>query len=238
MLEDVAPPVPAPAGAVEYPTSDGKPMGESDLHRDQMVDLILALQQFYRDDPRVYATGNLVFYYEEGNRRRHLSPDVMVVFGVPQGRRLVYKLWEEGKAPSLVIEVTSRTTRREDLGKKKQLYERFGVEEYVLFDPTGDYLEPRLQIHRLTGDGYRRAPAEDDLLRTVGLRAVVVDGWLRLQEPATGRLLPTPREAEARAAEQAARAAEQAARADREAEARRRLEREVAELRARLEDAR
>lgn len=210
MLKDVPQPVPAPGDAVEYPTRDGKPMGESDVHRDQIVDLICALQDFYRDKPQVYVTGNLMFYYEEGNRKRHLSPDVMVVHGVPKGQRMLYKLWEEGKAPSLVFEITSRTTRREDLGKKKRLYEQFGVQEYVLFDPTGDYLEPRLQIHRLGQEGYELLPPDDTFLRSVGLNAVVVEGALRLQEPERGSLLLTPRE---RAVE---------------------LEREVAELRARL----
>ncbi|MFL6236818.1 MAG: Uma2 family endonuclease [Thermoanaerobaculia bacterium] len=67
-----------------------------------------------------------------------VSPDVFLVRGVPKTpRRRVYKLWEEGEAPSLVIEVTSDSTSDEDTGKKKGIYERLGVEEYLLSIPWG-----------------------------------------------------------------------------------------------------
>jgi Uma2 family endonuclease len=82
-----------------------------------------------------------------------------------------YLLWEE-TPPSLVVEVTSRKTRREDQGPKKSLYERIGIEEYVLFDPYGDYLRPRLQGHRLVEERYQPIPLAEDgtlLSRTTGL---------------------------------------------------------------------
>ena len=41
--------------------------------------------------------------------------------------------------------VMSRSTRGEDQGKKRRLYERLGVREYWQYDPTGDYLKPALQ---------------------------------------------------------------------------------------------
>ena len=34
--------------AVDYPTSDGRPMGETDLHRQDMVDVIQTLQDSLR----------------------------------------------------------------------------------------------------------------------------------------------------------------------------------------------
>ena len=69
---------------VDYPTSDGKPMAETDLHRQDMVDVIETLQDFFAGDPQVYVTGNLLLLYEEGNRRKHVAPDVFVVRGVPK----------------------------------------------------------------------------------------------------------------------------------------------------------
>ena len=96
---------------VYYPESDGKPMAESDLHRDEMVRAIQTLQDAYAGRPDVYVSGNLLLYYEEGNPRASVAPDVMVVFGVPKlPLRRVYKLWEEGAAPSVVIEITSPST--------------------------------------------------------------------------------------------------------------------------------
>ena len=60
-----------------------------------------------------------------------------------------------GNAP-FVLEVTSDTTQKKDLGDKKAIYQRLGVDEYFLFDPLGDYLKPRLQGYRLgTGGRYR-----------------------------------------------------------------------------------
>lgn len=50
----------------------------------------------------------------------------------------------------MVIEVSSRKTRREDLGPKKGTYEMMGVQEYYLFDPLGEYLETPLVGYRLT----------------------------------------------------------------------------------------
>lgn len=220
MLKDVAQPVPAPGEVVEYPTRDGRPMGETDVHRDQMMDLIHALQVRYLDEPEVYVTGNLLLFYDEGNGNRHVSPDVMVVHGVAARRRDVYKLWEE-EAPSVIFEITSRSTRSEDLGTKKGLYELMGVREYVLFDPREEYLEPRLRLYRLTPEGYRLLAPGDVLLETLGLELVVLEGALRLRDPGSGALLPTRMESEARA--------------EGEARARRQAEEEVAALKREVE---
>lgn len=88
---------------VDYPYSDGQPMAESDVHRDEMVDLIEALKRRYRDTPGVYVAGNLFVYYRKGDPRSVVAPDVFLVRGVPKRRRLIYKLWEEGSVPALVI---------------------------------------------------------------------------------------------------------------------------------------
>lgn len=89
-------------------------------------------------------------YYEEGDPTQVVAPDVFVVKGVPRQKRRTYKVWEEGKGPDVVIEVSSRKTRREDLGPKKGTYEMMGVQEYYLFDPLGEYLETPLVGYRLT----------------------------------------------------------------------------------------
>src|SRR5712692_4003730 len=101
-----------------YPTSDGRPMAETDWHRDIMCALIKVLQAFYASDPLVYVSGNLLLYYVPGNKRRHVSPDVFIVKGVHKHQRPYYLLWEEKKSPNLIIEVTSSSTRSEDVKKK------------------------------------------------------------------------------------------------------------------------
>ena len=229
---------------IYYPESDGKPMAESDLHRDVMTDLIHALKARYIGEPNVYVGGNLLLYYVEGDPRKSVSPDVLVTWGIRKGRRKTYLLWKEGRAPGFVIEVTSDTTRSEDLGKKKELYLRLGVEEYILFDPLGDYLHPRLQGHRLVLGRYQPIPLEPDgslLSRATGLRLRIEGENLRLIDEATGeRLLFAEEERAARLAERAARlAAEEEARsarerAEQETRARRALEEEIERLRREL----
>ncbi len=139
-----------PAAEVEYPESDGEPMAETDIHRDLMTDALLhPLKERFRHESDVYVSGNLFLYYEKGNRSAVVAPDVFVVFGVPNRRRRIYKLWEEGQSPDVVFELTSQSTYREDLSDKRLVYERLGVREYFLFDPLRDYLRPPLQGFRL-----------------------------------------------------------------------------------------
>jgi Uma2 family endonuclease len=179
--------------AVDYPTSDGRPMAETDIHRQDMMDLIVTLQDLFAADPNVYVTGNLLLYYEEGNRRRHISPDVFVVRGVPKlPLRDYYLLWEEGKAPDVVMEITSKTTRREDQKKKLVLYrDVLKVPEYFQFDPTEDYLRPPMQGHRLDQGNYVPIAAIDGRLPSTVLGMHLErDGLeLRLYDPVAGRRL-------------------------------------------------
>jgi Uma2 family endonuclease len=182
---------------VDYPTSDGKPMAETDLHRDEMVDLIQTLQRHFADEPDVYVTGNILLYYEEGNRRKHVSPDVFMVRGVPKKLRDYYLLWLEGKGPEAVIELTSKTTKREDRGKKRILYrDVLRVPEYFQFDPMEDYLKPPFQGHRLeNGEYVPIEPVEGRLPSAVlGLHLERDGQHLRLFYPRTRQRLLTPKE--------------------------------------------
>src|SRR5512141_2139377 len=119
---------------VLYPESDGKPMGETDEHRDAMIRHIQILQDYYQGQ-QVYVSGDLLVYYEQGNPRKFVVPDVFVVKGVVPRQRRIYKIWVEGKGPDAVIETTSRKTRRKDTNDKPLLYARLGVKEYFLYDP-------------------------------------------------------------------------------------------------------
>lgn len=173
---------------IEYPESDGQPMAETDLHREEMFDLIRALTRRYRDVPDVYVSGNLFFYYVQGDPRAVVAPDVFLVRGVPKRQRRIYKLWEEGRVPSLVIELTSDSTQDEDIDKKKLVYQRLGVEEYFLHDPFQDYLDPALQGFRLVKGQYQPLrPGPDSSLPSLstGLRLRTEGKRLRLVDAAT-----------------------------------------------------
>ena len=135
MSRNVSSPVP-----VEYPSFDGRPMAENDWQLHAMIDAISVLDRYFEDREDVYVSGDLLIYYEEGNPKARAAPDVFVVFGVPKRKRPTYLLWQEGKVPAFVLEVASRSTWREDEGRKAKLYERLGVREYWQYDPTGEYL--------------------------------------------------------------------------------------------------
>jgi Uma2 family endonuclease len=228
-------------------------MGETDLHRNEMMDLIVTLEDHFATDADVYVSGNILLFYEEGNRRKHVSPDALVVRNLPKlPPREYYLLWEEGKAPDVVVEITSKTTRREDRTKKLTLYrDVLKVPEYFQFDPREEYLKPPLQGHRLVGGEYVSiAPVADRIpSRLLGLHFERQGTHLRLYDPATGAYLATPRERAAaeKAARQQAEASRQQAEASRqqaeaarqsEAKARRRAEaarKREAEVRQKLE---
>ena len=210
---------------VVYPTSDGQPMAETDLHRDLAVYTVEALKAYFADRPHVYVSGNNFVFYQEGEPGKRVSPDAYVVFGVEMRPRDSYMAWrEDGKLPHVVFEFTSRKTCKEDTEVKRPLYEQvLRVPEYFLFDPTGDYLRPRFQGFRLVDGRYVPLEVVQGRLHSeqLGLDLVQRGEELRLYDPARQEWLLSPLERE------------QAWRA--EAEARRAAEAEVQRRRAELD---
>ena len=148
----------APPGDVPYPETDGKPMAETDTHARYLMDVRTALEDFFGPDPDVYVSGNLLLYYEEGNPRRSVSPDVFVVRGIPKRERRIYQVWAERVPPGFALEWTAHGTRRADQGRKRRMYERLGVQEYFKFDPLGEYLAPALPGHDFVAGRYLPLP--------------------------------------------------------------------------------
>ncbi|MGF1571073.1 MAG: Uma2 family endonuclease [Nodosilinea sp.] len=198
-----------------YPDCDGQPMTESDATRDYLLHCVQVLQLYFKGRPNIYVSGNLFIYYEEGNPKACLSPDVFVIFGVSSRKRRSYKTWQEGgKLPSFVLEITSRSTKRQDQEDKPRLYSRLGVEEYFQYDPTADYLNPQLRGSRLIDGVYQPLPMETtpegiQYIRShilgldlqlhspyVELGIVPLAQELRFYDPATGAKLLTREEVE------------------------------------------
>ena len=241
-------PVTAPT-PVDYPCSDGQPMAESDFQLEPLVYAITALRTHFHHPKKVYVAGDMLLYHEEGKSRAVVAPDVFVVVGAPVHKRMSYKLWEEPKAPDFVLEVTSRSTRKEDQGRKREVYASLGMGEYWLFDPTGDYLAPRLQGFRLHGGEYRPLPSVAMVGGGLSLHSEALgldvrldeEGRLRFHDPASGEDLPAHEEMQAhmeqeRAAHQAtkARLEDEVAAREKKAAALRTAEARIAELEARL----
>jgi Uma2 family endonuclease len=181
---------------VHYPESDGKPMGETQIHVYTNLEIYGTLNTvLFRNSPDIYVTADMFFYYEEGNPRAVKAPDVMFVKGVHgKHERRTYKLWVENVVPRVIFEITSSKTRKEDTVTKRDLYARLGVAEYFLFDPLGDYLKPRLQGYRLEGDQYSPiSPDRDGVFESLhlGLKLRAEGTGVRLIDPRTNEPIPS-----------------------------------------------
>lgn len=144
-----------PSATVFYPSSDGQPVAETYLHLYALLVTLEVLKQYLRGR-RATVLGNQFLYYAEGFPKLRVAPDVMVIFDVAPGGRDHYKVWEEKQVPRVIFEMTSKSTKNQDLVEKKTLYERLGVHEYWLFDPKGEWIPSQLRGYRLEGDLYQR----------------------------------------------------------------------------------
>ena len=182
---------------IEYPESDGKPMAETPVHMLVMWNTIQTLIHWFADDLKVFVWGNMMLYYAKGNPKKTVAPDVLVIKGVDKNmERRVFKTWEE-KKPKLVIEVTSRKTRKQDLGDKKDRYQNdLKVPEHFLFDPKGEWIKTKLRGFRLKGSSYQEIKAVDGRLpsKVLGLHLEAVGEELRLWDPKAQKYLLTPDE--------------------------------------------
>ena len=170
-----------PPAAIDYPSSDGKPLAENDAQLHAILYAVGVLGQHYAERPDVYVSGDLLIYYEEGNPRVSVAPDAFVVFGVEDRVRMNYKVWEEGKGPDFVLEVASPNTWRVDVERKPAVYAGLGVREYFLFDPLGEHLAPWLQGYRLVDGAYERLAAVESIDRTLTLTSEVLGLELRAE---------------------------------------------------------
>jgi Uma2 family endonuclease len=181
---------------IDYPSSDGRPMAESDIHRDWMICIIERLQRYFAGQ-RVYVSGNLLIYYYQGNPKRCVAPDAFVVKDCDPRFRSVFKTWEEGRLPSFVLETTSATTQEVDLETKMELYTRFQVAEYFLYDPRGDWLSPALIGFTLVDGQYEPITPDVNgnvLSAELGITFGLQQGRLEMWETSSGKRLTSGRE--------------------------------------------
>ena len=154
-------------------------------------------REYFRERSDVVMSTNNFIYYERGNPRARVAPDWYVSFGVnPEAiiSRESYLRWEVGKMPEFVLEIASRSTWRNDLTSKRDLYASLGVAEYWRFDPTGNryYPEP-LAGERLVDGAYQpieTATDDDGIIRGYSAELDVVICWdngeFCLRNPHTG----------------------------------------------------
>lgn len=221
-----------------YPETDGKPMAASDDHKRVLIRILRALEVFFRSHPDVYVSGDLLMYYVQGDPRKVVSPDVLVSFGIGQKARRTYRVWEEGKPPDFVMELTSQSTYQKDLGEKLKIYAGLGIANYFLCEIEGVYLPTPLMGFTLRDGVYELIPQATDggvPSSVLGLDLHLQHDTLQFYDPATGQWLQLPEaaaEAHAEAAE--VRAAQETFARQQEAARAESAEAEAAALRAEL----
>ncbi|HBL14852.1 MAG TPA: hypothetical protein DD379_26370 [Cyanobacteria bacterium UBA11162] len=165
-----------------YPESDGQPLADNTIQFRLIVTIQGGIDALFIDNPNVFVAGDLFWYPVEGEPWIRQAPDIMVVMGRPKGDRRSYKQWEEENIPpQVVFEIVSKSNTREELeGAKRRFYERYGVEEYYLFNPDKGILKGWLR------DGEILEPIAQILgwiSPCLGIRFEVVDGELQLYRP-------------------------------------------------------
>lgn len=138
--------VPVKTKEIIYPESDGLPMADNTIQFRHITVTVTNLEILLKNNPEALVVGDLLWYPEEGNNTLRMAPDVMVVFGRPKGDRRAYLQWKEGGiAPQVVFEILSPGNRRAEMDQKFLFYDRYGVEEYYLYDPDRGRLQGWLQ---------------------------------------------------------------------------------------------
>lgn len=126
---------------VIYPDSDGKPMANNTKQFRWILVIQQNLDWLFADETNVFVAGDLFWYPVQGRNTIFNAPDVMVVFGRPKSDRGSYQQWnEEGIAPQVVFEILSPSNSQDEMDKKLLFYDRYGVEEYYIYDPDRNQL--------------------------------------------------------------------------------------------------
>jgi Uma2 family endonuclease len=111
-------------------------MADNTMQFELIVLIKKNLDVLFANDPNVFVAGDLLWYPIEGDNKTKIAPDVMVVFGRPKGDRGSYQQWQEDNIPpQVVFEILSPGNSLKEMAKKLQFYDRYGVEEYYLYDP-------------------------------------------------------------------------------------------------------
>ncbi len=196
-----------------YPDSDGRPMADNTKQFRWIVLIKENLELLFADDPQVFVAGDLLWYPVEGHPEIRVAPDAMVVFDRPKGDRGSYRQWEEDNiAPQAVFEILSPGNRVKEMTRKLQFYERYGVEEYYIYDPDDNELQG---LQRVEGTLELVEEINGWVSPKLGIKFVLTAETLEIYRP-DGRKFLSSLELEQQRQQEAQRAQQATQRADQE----------------------
>ncbi len=121
---------------IYYPETDGEPIASNTQQAEVLMTLKGNLDLIFAERDDVFVAMDLLWYPVKGDPNTRVAPDVMVVIGRPKGHRGAYlQFVEDNIPPQVVFEVVSPGNTPTELKRKRDLYERYGVQEYYIYDP-------------------------------------------------------------------------------------------------------
>jgi Uma2 family endonuclease len=200
----------------DLPSEDPEELGLPDEFHDlqpQLLSATLRMTDVSRD--RFFTGTDLNLYYDSQHPLWHKRPDWFVAIGVPRlyaekDLRLSYVVWDEKVNPSVIVELLSPGTEKEDLGQtesgagepptKWDVYERIlKVPYYILYDRYNGILK----AFHLVAERYQEMTIEGDLIWLAELKLGlglwqgeyegITRQWLRWLD-ADGNWIATPLE--------------------------------------------
>lgn len=113
----------------------------------------------------------------------------MVVFGRLKGKRSSYLQWDEDNIPpQVVFEILSPGNTLKEMTKKLQFYQRYGVEEYYIYDPAKNDLNGLLS----SGDSFEVIEEMNGWVSPrLGIRFQITSDTLAIFSPTGQKFLST-----------------------------------------------
>ena len=100
-------------------------------HSSSIIKLVVAFENYFRQNKKGYVFADHVdVHFPDGSIYK---PDLVVI--TEENKEIMSSNKAIYGAPDMVVEVLSRSTRKNDLTIKKDTYEKFGVKEYWIVDP-------------------------------------------------------------------------------------------------------
>jgi Uma2 family endonuclease len=164
-----------------YPCSDGQPMADSTIQYKLIVKIKEGCESLFKNDPNVFVAADLLWYPVQGRTDISQAPDVMVIFGRPKGDRRSYlQFCEDNIAPQVAFEIRSHSDSQTKMNKKLSFYNRYGVDEYYLYDPENNDLSG---WQRIEGTLEVIEPMEGWVSPRLGVRFELGEAGLEIYRP-------------------------------------------------------
>ncbi len=154
---------------------------QNDAHSENCNYLKAAFQNHFRARPDVLVFEDHRVDWQHPTIRPH-GPDLAVFEGAAKKWPedvATFRMRDAGARPLLVVEVTSPTTRKGDVGAKIDHYHQIGVPYYVIVDRRGRVRQSRLELRafQTTPEGY--VPMAIDPVK--GVYIPTVNLWFRIE---------------------------------------------------------